>query len=445
MNRGAFLGIDWGTHSSKWACYEATRKAYVPEFPLYSSDLLSKDGFLTFGTTLVSDDDGVRGLKGVLINDPLGGSFWESQRQDTNTSLGEAVSFSLCCLLTDAFRKVEIDEQLSHGPVDLGFSFPNWLVDTGRKFAAASVNFRQAVAVAVELATTIKPSDLPQAGERFSIKTWREFVSGIRDGATANVSALSIETITQTSFNSSDGRFRWGFITESGAAGLPYVRAMRIEDVPGAHGLAKVLVVDVGAGSTDVGYMLRVRHRETRKEKLYYFRPAFSFPVAGNELTRELVNHYRAMNQPITQTEAEARKLQQTSWNKLAFVDIWRTRIAQHVGEYVSGVPDNRWLPLPVTLNIVVTGGSGLVPGLKDSIKTAVLEALKSRSVERKTLDKLVVPGEHLPTLRFRTEAEYARRAVCLGASDADRPGCTYIAQMDAPSRVKISTGPRWV
>jgi hypothetical protein len=96
-----------------------------------------------------------------------------------------------------------------------------------------------------------------------------------------------------------------------------------------------------------IGYMLRVRHRETGKDKFYYFMPAASFPVAGNELTRELRNHYRAMNQPITQVEAEARKLQQTGWHTLAFVDTWRTRIAQHVGEYVGGLPDYRWLPLP--------------------------------------------------------------------------------------------------
>jgi hypothetical protein len=63
--------------------------------------------------------------------------------------------------------------------------------------------------------------------------------------------------------------------------------------------------------------MLRVEHRETGKEKLYYFMPASSFPVAGNELTRELMNHYRAMNQPITQPKqkrANCRKPDGTSW-----------------------------------------------------------------------------------------------------------------------------------
>jgi len=40
---------------------------------------------------------------------------------------------------------------------------------------------------------------------------------------------------------------------ESGAAGLPYLRAMNVELVPGCPGLAKLLVIDVGAGSTDVG------------------------------------------------------------------------------------------------------------------------------------------------------------------------------------------------
>lgn len=87
----------------------------------------------------------------------------------------------------------------------------------------------------------------------------------------------------QVSFTAPGNELRWGFITESGAAGLPYLRAIDIEDVPGAHGLAKLLVVDVGVGSTDIGYMLRVENRETAKEKLRSFAPASNFPVAGNE------------------------------------------------------------------------------------------------------------------------------------------------------------------
>lgn len=242
-----------------------------------------------------------------------------------------------------------------------------------------------------------------------------------------------------------NGRLRWGFITESGAAGLPYLRAMKVEDVPGAHGLAKLLVVDVGAGSTDIGYMLRVRHRETKKDGLYYFAPAPSLAVAGNVLTRELLSFYRAKNQRMTELEAELRKMQKTDWQQLAFVKTWISGIAQHVREYVEGIPDERWLPLPVTLNVVVTGGSGLVPGLKTAINDAVQAGLKSRNIDAATLRKIQTPGEHLPKLRFDTEAEYARRAVCLGASDADRPSCKFMASMDAPSQARITMGPKWV
>src|SRR5205823_4256795 len=167
--------------------------------------------------------------------------------------------------------------------------------------------------------------------------------------------------------------------------------------------------------------------------------------VAGNVLTRELLSSLRAKNQRVTEVEAELRKMQETGWHKLAFVQNWISQIAQHVGEYVEGIPDERWLPLPVTLNVVVTGGSGLVPGLKKAVTEAVREGLRNRVTEKETLQKIQTPGEHLPKLSFGTEPEYARRAVCLGASDAYRPGCKFMASTDAPSQVRIVAGQTWV
>jgi hypothetical protein len=218
-----------------------------------------------------------------------------------------------------------------------------------------------------------------------------------------------------------------------------------LEEVPGLPGLAKLLVVDVGAGSTDIGYMLRVRSITTSKENLYFFHPASSFNVAGNELTDEMVRYYAARGEPLTYSRAEARKLQSTKWATLPFVDIWKKRISEHVREYVSGIPDFRWLPAPVSLNVVLTGGSGLVPGLSEAVKKAVFDSLQARAVQSATLDRIVVRGDHLPHLSLGNEAEYARRAVCLGAADRDKPGFKHMDKMDPPIEVRVATPRSWV
>ncbi len=55
----------------------------------------------------------------------------------------------------------------------------------------------------------------------------------------------------------------------------------------------------------------------------------------------------------------------------------------------------------------------------KDTVGVSCCELLAW--VEKEDLQKISTPSEHCPNLRFRTEAEYARRAVCLGAGEADR------------------------
>ncbi len=59
------LGIDWGTHSSKWACWTGSSKSFLPKMPLYNSDLLCDGDSIIFSPP---DDVGdeqfiVRGLK----------------------------------------------------------------------------------------------------------------------------------------------------------------------------------------------------------------------------------------------------------------------------------------------------------------------------------------------------------------------------------------------
>ena len=444
-----FLGIDWGTHSSKWACSLGPHRRYFDSLPIYSSDLVTDGESMIFGAPekARSEDDLIKWLKGLLINDPLGSSFWASPRADTGTSLGEAVAFSLCCLLSDAKQKLvdQLDPN-DLSDLELGFSFPNWLVDRGRGPKAAARNFCQAVAASVDLFSSASARDLPQPRKPYSVQRWKEVVSGVRPAVKADsVMDLAVENMTTLSFGPTHNGVTWRFLTESAAAGLPYLRATKIEEVPGAPGLAKILVVDVGAGSTDVGYMLRVRNRKTQDEGFYYFPPASSFKWAGNDLTNEIMKYHSARGTPLTYAEAEARKLRQTDWVKLSFVEVWKARICDHVSAYIDGVTDERWLPLPVSLNLVVTGGSGLVPGLRESLREAVCAALLSRRCEQRVVDKVRLSGEHIPRLDFATEAEYARRAVCLGAADHDKPGVRYMAKMDRPVLIQITTPPRWV
>jgi len=444
-----YIGIDWGTHSSKGACYESAKSCYLDWMPILSSDLLCTDDCLIFNPPeeVGNREEIRRGLKEVLINDPLGAHFWNSERLDTRTSLGEAVSFSLCCLLAEAKRSIEKDFGTIKGlEVEVGFSFPNWLVNPRRTFRVASKNFHQACSVAIALFSLLKSEDLPQPGIPFPISNMKRMVDSVlKDACTKEDIELNVRNVSEEIFPSLREEIKWCYIMESGAAGLPYLRATHIENIAGVPGLAKLLVIDVGAGSTDVGYMLRVISRKEQRERFYYFPPATSFNVAGNKLTNDLLEYYSAAGDPITYMEAEIRKLRQTGWHNLAFVQEWRRQICQHVSEYVQSIPDERWLPMPVNLNVIITGGSGLVPGLKDELGEAIRSALERKRFDNRTVNCVVFKDEQLPSIDFSTKAEYARRAVCLGASDFDKPGFRYIQKMDPPTAPRVVGGPAWV
>lgn len=440
-----FIGVDWGTHSSKlWIAHD--RK--VLDAPIFSSDMLCVDGTLTFSHQPQTDDDGpLRGLKSFLINDSLATPFWSREdRLDTGTSLGEAVTFSVVCLLAEAKRIVEKRTDASFNESELGFSFPNWLAEDSKKASTAAKNFCEAAQAAMEIVVTLAGPDLPKPGKAFQVAQWKRIVEAARKSLSGvQMDHLTIQTASQAEFSIRGSGPRWRFIVESGAAGIPYLRFMRVPKAKGTLGLAKLLIVDVGAGSTDVGYMLKTSAWQTGNATFYHLRPASTFAVAGNQLTDGLRKHFRAQNKPIGYREAEAQKTSDTEWSKLPFVKVWIDQICDHVETYIHGVPDERWLPLEKDLNIVVTGGSGLVPGLKDALSHSVKAALRGRKFDRRTCEAVKTVDRYEPRFDFRTEADIARRAVSFGAADPDKPGFRYIESFGPPSiHPTVTAAPRW-
>jgi hypothetical protein len=446
MSTRCCIGIDWGTHSSKICVADPGEKYLVA--PLLSSDLLRQGDCLVFSPAGHSnEEDVVRRLKRDLIEHSLSIPFWgKDDRPDSGTSLGEAVVFSLTCLIAEGRRLASARGARDFTETEVGFSFPNWLAEETRQAAIAVTSFCQAVQAAVHIAVEERTEDLPAAGVPFPIRRLKESVAAamgaVSDGKKRQ---LTMESANQTAFRLASRGPEWRFIVESGAAGLPYLRGMKFHQRPGIAGLAKLLVVDAGAGSTDVGYMLKTSHIETGKPAFYYLPPASSFPEAGNALTGEIVKYYRAQNKPVTWTEAEAQKTSQTAWHKLPFVQLWIRHICDHVAQYVQGVPDERWLPFPVTLHLVVTGGSSLVPGLKEALQESVIGALRSRGFAERTCNAVDVVDRYEPRFTFRVEAEVARRAVCFGAADPDKPGFRYTAKMDPPAQPVRMVQRRWV
>lgn len=441
-----WAGIDWGTHSSKWVCHvegsDSTGSAKI-----HSSALLRTEAALM----LSASDEPPRGgeliesLKGKIMSDPLGQSFWDADRADTRCSLGEAVTFSLCSLLGAINSQLQRERGFNLGQntrVCLGFSMPNWLRDRDNSSQAALTHFHQATRTTCHILSSGGTAGLPVPGTAYPISRWKDVVERSRHDCPVDGTSISVETMTQEVHEL--GFVAWSYLVESCAAGLPYLRSITplIEDnsPPGVPGLGKLLVVDVGAGSTDVGYMLRTLNRQEQSENLFYFPPAGTFPVAGNDLTERVYQYLLQQGRAVTKEEAEAFKLSEGSWHELEFANDWRQRIGRHVKEYVRGIPDQRWLPLKVPLHVIVTGGSGVVPGLKTEIREAVYKGLVERDVTDPVATGTQIIGEAIPGWTFGRQAEYARMAVAIGASDNDKPSLRYCPKLDPPVYVRTKT-----
>jgi len=370
----------------------------------------------------------------------LGQSFWDANRDDTHSSLGEAVSFSFCCLLGDIVQQLSTSKgvNLTQGTlIDIGFSLPNWLRDIDKKSKAALIHFQQAANIACWAFRQTYESNLPLPGKPYPIKDWKIIVKQARKDCKLDDTPLLVQKLTQTAFILDNLKLR--YLVESCAAGLPYLRSITThierESPPGLFGLGKLLVVDVGAGSTDVGYMLRTIGKE--KEHLLFLTPAVTCGIAGDDLTDRLWEYYQQNGRRITREEAEIRKLSETTWHKLEFANDWRQHIRRHVRDYVRGIPDERWLPYDVPLQVVVTGGSGVVVGLREDIKQGVRDGLNDRHVDWRVVEKTILISERLSGWNFANQAEYGRRAVSIGAADINKPALKHYSKLDKPTRVE--------
>ena len=222
----------------------------------------------------------------------------------------------------------------------------------------------------------------------------------------------------------------WEFVFESCAAGFPYLiqhdRQLFEESIrkfPATRRVRKVLVVDVGAGSTDAGYLVRtVRprdHQGIMHPLLIWLPAADALELAGRWLTDRIHADLKQQGRRVTADEAEEAKLsRQSSWMEKPYVEEWSSRIAAHIGHYATSLRDDVCLPSNPELEVVVTGGSSAVTPMRDAVLEQVRLSLVQRGLPIGMSSKLIEPesfgleGSSLQTVRR------AQLAVCLGASD---------------------------
>jgi hypothetical protein len=218
--------------------------------------------------------------------------------------------------------------------------------------------------------------------------------------------------------------FKWRLAAESSAAGyLPLERLL--EDIPkkatAQKHWVKLLVVDVGAGSTDAGYLISSRRLDGHELLMNYLPPARTLDYAGEKLTEMLRDFYaRERNRDLGLEEAETMKVSATArWINEPFVQEWRAHIAKSVAAYMYRIPDARLGESAIPgLKIILTGGAGVVPGLDSTIKEAVTDALAHRGIAGNVANRTQVV--QVPVRLIPDPIDAARRAVSLGAAQSE-------------------------
>ena len=451
MQTLASIGVDWGTHSSKWtwSLMELdSSKIIRGPFKILHSDVrlegASNKIFLSDETPPTGSICASR-VKRKLITD-TDGSFWVGPQRGIKLTRGELVSFSIWFLLGEAYQNLCDATGKESGEIDVRFSIPNW-VDSDAS-AVGRALYEQAARVACHIfagdrqAWSQVPNPLREEWQE-SVRAALEILN-ISDESEIDTDRQGYQSLLKRSFNvAEDVKFR--FVAESSAAGLAGLRNAEVETEEKKY-LRKILVVDVGAGSTDIGYVIRAipPKGSDAKEFLCQLPPANTCESAGDDLSRRILEICRSRGEDIGFSEAERRKTvgEDKGWLTHPAVVEWRRTIADHVRRYVTDIPDmHRLYSLP-GLQVLLTGGSGVVGGLQDAVLDAAREGLHERKVHFN-----VVEATNLMELNLEgPDAKDANRlAVAIGAASEDLPGLSYHPKLERPPRVPtVRIKPSW-
>jgi hypothetical protein len=431
-----YLGVDWGTHSSKWCYQDSGGRIEVGE--IWDSRVWRLGDCLAMfplSRRFSGDHGGVSGLKGKLIRDP-GQPFWTGERSDIEATLGEAVVFSLATLLLDATTRLEAKGINAHvlEKLKIRFSHPHWT--TPEKITALQAYRDAAVVALATLGSSSKGAfRSDEAGIQASLSDLRTLIDSRKAQATKLEKfprVYEYKAYRRCASGTNDG-IDWEFVFESAAAGFPYIAQAEPDlfsgDTPDSLGegkFRKILVVDIGAGSTDAGYMLRTIRPDPSTKKpiepmLIWFPAAVASEMAGNWLTDQIYDHWNQEGRRGTRLEAEDYKTSGTTeWYGRPYVVRWSEEIAKHVSRYMQDVRDTIRLPHKPYLELVITGGSSAVAPVKTALVEHVKEALLRREIGMGVVEgtNVIQPSFGAVLGGGYSDTQQAQLAVCLGASD---------------------------
>lgn len=423
MPSRGFLGIDWGTHSSKWCYQDASGQVVVGG--MWDSHVWRLEDQLAMFTMdrRFEGPQGEEALKRKLIQDP-DQPFWGGERPKLRATLGEGVVFSLLVLLLDARRVLSAKGIQLSDRLTVRFSHPNWI-------ESASINalrcYRDAAVVALGGLRGSLQAIFEDDGCKASIEGLREFVNS-QQGIVSSLPSFPKEYDHSSYVGCLTGTrddCAWEFVFESCAAGFPYLLEEEPEEYERPESASqlsvrKLLVVDIGAGSTDAGYMLRTVQVRSGRPLLVWLPPSAALDRAGRWLTERILADWAQSGRRATFAEAELYKTGGGSeWQAKPFVGEWCQAISAHVGHYAAGIPDSDRLPVSPPLELVATGGSTAVEPVKASLRVAVAGALKSRGFSPGLCEKTRLVDVTTSVLAGRgyRPVQVAQLAVALGAS----------------------------